>query len=94
MPDHLLEYAMMEKIYILRQPFTCAMRTQKLLEQIPLLLDVKSQKATKCNFTILLFYCFEEFVESQHLKMLTGGIKIQTLQIVQTDKGNFVVLMV
>ena len=56
--------------------------------------SVKSQKATKCNFTILLFYCFEEFVESQHLKMLTGGIKIQTLQILQTDKGNFVVLMV
>ena len=53
MPDHLLEYAMMEKIYILRQPFTCAMRTQKLLEQIPLLLNFKKQQNA-----ILQFCCF------------------------------------
>ena len=32
------------------------------------------------NFTILLFYCFEEFVESQHFLVFTGGIKIQILQ--------------
>ena len=55
----------------------------------------KLQKATKCNFTILLFYCFEEFVESQHLKMLTGGIKIQTYIFYKlTDQGNFADLMV
>ena len=92
MPDHLLEYAMMEKIYILRQPFTCAMRTQKLLEQIPLLLNFKKQQNA-----ILQFCCFIALKSllRVNILMLTGGIKIQTYIFYKlTDQGNFADLMV